>query len=456
MKDSVRRDALAGALLFMLGAVAVGFAILWLTDRVNPRYLVTFSAGDLAIALGLASVLYLAGAWVVTSFSRAPQGLSLFTAAFSLRVVVAIALAVLLQFDDERSFHDFGINPEYGLFVWESGLGYYNVMAILYAIFGSNFLVPRILNALVGALLPFLVYGLSMALSGDTRVSRRALLLAAFLPQLVVYSGVNLKEIHTAFLLALTLWCLVQRSWSLGRRLVGAGAAVVILYWLRGVPWTLAALLVGVTFLATGHEVVWRAKSRVASAARILALLGIATYVFLPFVLTPLVEMVTTRMTQDQYYIERFTASRATVMRFVDPADVMSPWSLGVLFLRGVFAPSPLRVVLDPGIPTVLEALGVAGWYIIVPLALVGFLGNRSRGVAWACCVGVCAVLMLTSLGVVVGADPYRQRTTALGIMVVLAASGMSREVLRAHRLAIALWCLGVVSFTALWLGFRL
>jgi hypothetical protein len=81
---------------------------------------------------------------------------------------------------------------------------YFYLNAISYTLFGT--IVPlKIANALLGALVCRYAYSLADALYGP-KVARRTALLVAFLPSLVLWSALNIRDVWILFLLVFLSW----------------------------------------------------------------------------------------------------------------------------------------------------------------------------------------------------------------------------------------------------------
>lgn len=434
---------------FLTAQIAIGLAALRNSQDLAPISFPAFLAG-----LPLAFILYSLGI-LIMSVRRSPSNrFALFSSAFWLRVLVGVMLALVFQYDDERGFHITGREQTYGLFSLRAGQGYYHLVNILYATFGNNLLLPKIMNAFLGALLPFLAYDLGQHFFDDIKSGERALLFTAFLPVLVVFSSVNLKEISTAFLLVLTLWSLVCPS-RVVSQILSLTLALGLLYWLRGVPWTALGLIGVMTYLLFNRQAQAGLQLHLRPWMKI-ALLGAILGCCFPVVLRPIWDMVISRVTQEGYFIKRFSGSSATVMQFVDVSNPLSLKNLGLLFLRGLYSPSPLRFLFDFGLEPLIESINMAVWYLLFPLAIVGTMHHRNRSGVIACAVMVLSILLLVTAGIMVGADPARHRPTLLGLLFVLAAGGLQREACRQWRWVLYLWWLGAALFTFLWIAFRL
>lgn len=77
--------------------------------------------------------------------------------------------------------------------------GYPIYLALIYKIFGSNIIIPRIIKALLSSFTCYLIYRLSSRTFGET-TGRIAGIMAALMPNLIIYCGYHLKETEMLFL----------------------------------------------------------------------------------------------------------------------------------------------------------------------------------------------------------------------------------------------------------------
>lgn len=82
-------------------------------------------------------------------------------------------------------------------YVSDSGYGLY--LTTLYKVVGPNIVVTRLLKALYGSITCVLLYKLSARIMGE-RVGRMAGVFAVFMPNLIIYCGLHLKETEMLFL----------------------------------------------------------------------------------------------------------------------------------------------------------------------------------------------------------------------------------------------------------------
>jgi hypothetical protein len=71
---------------------------------------------------------------------------------------------------------------------------YVYYLAVLYWIFGSYALVPKLLNGVVGALTVRVVYELALKVSGSAATALRSARYAAYFPSLVLWSVMNIRD----------------------------------------------------------------------------------------------------------------------------------------------------------------------------------------------------------------------------------------------------------------------
>ena len=80
-----------------------------------------------------------------------------------------------------------------------SDSGYYLFLSVIYRIFGSGIIIPRIFNALLSSWACVLVYRMSSRTFGE-ETGRMAGIMMAFMPNLIIYCGYHLKETVMLFL----------------------------------------------------------------------------------------------------------------------------------------------------------------------------------------------------------------------------------------------------------------
>lgn len=419
-----------------------------LVSLVDENRLIPVSGKEIFHAIPLAVLLYALGIAVTVHFPMR-QAVRWYSVLYGTRIITAIFLCLTFQYDDELGFHFAGVEQAYGSFSLWPGKGYYHLVNLLYSIFGANILLPKIVNAFVGSLLPFLASDIERWLFKNQNAAWKAFLLIGFLPPFVIFSAVNLKEIYTGFLLLLLIWILANPKSGYFRRIVSSLVCVSVLYWLRGEVWAMVGIMGMVTYYILSMK--WRFSSIIKAVGVVM----LSSLLIVPFSYK-IQEMVWSRITQEQYFIERFAGSEATVTRFLNLENPLSARNMAVLWLRGLFSPSPLRFIMDYGIDTLLEALNILVWYTLFPVAVIALLAYREKSIVITCGVISTGILMLATLGVAMGSDPYRHRMTAMGLVALLSAAGLNKSIIGRFRWVIWIWALGAVSFTGFWFSLKL
>jgi hypothetical protein len=265
----------------------------------------------------------------------------------------------------------------------------------------------------------------------------------------------------TAFLFTLTLWSLTATRSDAVKRVVTLVTVIALLMWLRGIMWT------GITLLGIGTFLIWPpqlqmrdpwairgfAKGLVAAtmlASVVLPLLMMTGSIVVDRTIVPAFDPRVNDLVTAQDQWQRLERSEATVTEYLDLQNPFSPKNLSILFTRGLFSPSPLRVLPDFGLHTLVESLVMLSWYLIVPWAVCGVLGHKSAGIA-ACVVMIIAILGFSFIAIPFGGDPFRHRIVSFGLLSVLAGNGMQQKHARSTRWIYLLWWLSIVAFTVTW-----
>ena len=184
---------------------------------------------------------------------------------FAVRVVAVLVLewtgysTVLAP--DENTYASYGrrlalywtgeilIKPE--RFESDNPLAYFYLNAANYWLFGSFTLPLKLVNAFVGAITCRYVFLLAQHLFGG-QVARRTAKLVQFLPSLVLWSAVNIRDIWVIFLIVYLSWKSLQLSQGYSRLALAQFIAALFLlsrfrdylFFVVGVP-PVVALLIG-------------------------------------------------------------------------------------------------------------------------------------------------------------------------------------------------------------------
>ena len=86
-----------------------------------------------------------------------------------------------------------------------SGWGMLYMVASIYELMGRNPLATQLVNTVIGAATPVLIFHIAQRIFDNTRVARVSALLVAFYPSIVLWSAQGLKDGPIVFLLALAM-----------------------------------------------------------------------------------------------------------------------------------------------------------------------------------------------------------------------------------------------------------
>ena len=173
---------------------------------------------------------------------------SLFVRAFLLRAAAAIAIHYAVSEDlfapDQRTYH--GVAAQ--LAAWWSGeslfyppmllqpgpRGYFYIVAVVYYVLGPERLLPKLLNALIGAWTVPVAHDLALRVTGNAAVAYRTAQYTTFFPSLILWSALNIRDVWV--ILLILLLCrealVLQERFSV-RSLVLLGAGVMAIVQFR-------------------------------------------------------------------------------------------------------------------------------------------------------------------------------------------------------------------------------
>jgi hypothetical protein len=225
------------------------------------------------------------------------------------------------------------------------------------------------------------------------------------------------------------------------------------MYWLRGPFWAVLALAGVGVYAAMGKE--W-SVSRLLNPRRIMQGIILVSLGLVFF--SPLFKSLGTYFTSRLFgpFLESFAQSQATVAQFIDFTEILSIRNLLILFLRGIFSPSPLRFIFDTGQEPILEVAITSVWYILLPFAVVGVLGYRRRGSVVATAIVAILIFVGASASAGLGGEIVRHRIPMFALFYVLAAGGTSADMPSKYRWVVLGWGVSAIAFTVVWMVLRL
>jgi hypothetical protein len=363
----------------------------------------------------------------------------LFLAAVLVRAGVALGTYVLLPYGalapDQQAYVNaakvlLASGPLHFRAALDSSQGWLYFNALLFHGLGLNPLLPRFWNCLVGGLTPVLSFALARRL-GAGQAARWTAILVAFLPSLVLWSSLNLKDADVWFLVLTGLLLAVHFRndiWLLPR-IAGIGLILVILFSLRQFAAEVLALSALVALIAASPPARWIGSLRhpwrtVGAPIAVLVVLALAAGIVFPHIgaaiykIAGLGQLVALRHgfgegARSVTNADPGIGTLAGALRFL-PSGVVDymlrpfPWEHG----------TQLAVLTRP------EA--IAYYLLLVPAALGVLLGLR-RAPALALPLVTYLVIAAVGYGLVISnlGTLYRERAPLVVLLFVFAGLGI-------------------------------
>ena len=295
---------------------------------------------------------------------------------------------------------------------------YYYVVGAVYWALGEFALLPKLLNALVGALSVPLAYDVALSISARPEVARRAALWAATFPSLVLWSSLNIRDAWIVLLIvficreALRL----QERWSaLGA--VTLGAAVLVLGRFRDYILFAVTLPILLSFVIKGRAHLVR------NAVAGMLVAGVLIYADRAAGQERRLRFVDLEVLQEMRVFTSVGGSR-----YQEAVDISTPGRALAFLPKGLafflFAPYPWTIRNLRQAVTLPEMLF---FYALVPSILRG-----ARDLLRARAPGALMLLLITlslTLGYALGeanaGAAYRHRAQVLVFLLIFAAAGV-------------------------------
>jgi hypothetical protein len=438
------------AALIALGCLISRFSI-HLVSMMTFEYMLPVSATSILQAIMLTIVCYFAGVAFLSKRESPAGSLGLFTIAFAVRIVLCFFMLYFFIGKDEYRMHLQSESiADTGTWATVSArYGYTKLVAVFYSIFGPNILIPKVLNSLLGSMLPFLVYDISHRLFSE-KIARRSLYFAAFLPPLLFYSAMNLKEIPCTFLLLLTIWGLYVPRWSLLLRVSFAFAMGIITYSLRA-AWSVFPLTVIIFYIFFGDKEV--RFGSLLSLKKVFAVVALAVIIVFP--LRPLLEgtaehiegRLSIGIQADPKALSEAKSSYTSRL-----FDIKDPWSLrnlSIQVLRAPFSPTPLSIFFDSRIQSIIDSLLGLTQYMLMPFALIGVVSAWRKGGVMTLCLVQLVILLTGGLSLMLGLTIQRIIIPMYAIISILASAGL--ETWRKHILILGGWFMAAAGMLVIY-----
>ncbi len=298
--------------------------------------------------------------------------------------------------------------------------GFIYFVGALYFVFGRNVLLVQLLNGIIGALTPVVIFEIGLILY-DRRVATTAMLLTAFFPQMIFWSAALYKDPMVMLCIAANILAVFKLRRGLSALwiaiyLASAGALV----WLR-------FYIFYATAAATAAGMFLRDRRGVASAlaSQLALVVGVIALLFA----TPVGREV---LQQSHFFdLELLQSSRMDLARagsgFAARADVstfagvVSVLPVGVLYL--LFAPFPWTVT---GLRQALALPDIILWYALVPFLVMGIVSAGKR-LRQTMPIFVFTTALTLAYGAFLGnaGTAYRQRTQIMMFYFLFIADGL-------------------------------
>ena len=389
-----------------------------------------------------AATLFGAGWWLC---GFAPAGTVsrcrwLFSTAFVVRIVVVLLL-VHFDFwqDDELLYHDRALLVPLGDLVrnpaelWNLGVLRYAVICqLIYRLLGYDTLGPRVFNAWLGSLIGVAVYLLARR-QDDRRWAVHAGWLAALYPNLVLYSGFEMKDIGVALAVTVFLFALMERAH--GVRSIGSRMLLLLGFVLACFLRLFIAVPLAVGFCWKLLEGRGRLARRALLAAGALAAVDLVLLAVSPG--SSLSQHLLGTMTG--IHVSMFDAGGTDDRSFFNGfAGGYTPVSLVLGFAYVFLVPFIVWPFTVEGAIYKMLAPGICVWYAAMPFAARGAFHLEEKGAST-----VFAVIAAALIGLTLGGGFHatgRHRIMIMPILLMYAARGfddLRRGDVWARRLAI-------------------
>jgi hypothetical protein len=298
--------------------------------------------------------------------------------------------------------------------------GFIYFVAAVYYVFGRNVLLVQLLNGIVGALTPVVIFEIGLMLY-DRRVATTAMLFTAFFPQMIFWSAALYKDPMVMLAIALNILAVFKLRQGLRPAWVAAYlASAGALVWLRFYIFyaTVAAAAAGLLI-----------RDRRRMAVGLASQLAVVAGVIVLLLATPVGQEV---LQQSRFFdLELLQGSRMDLARagsgFAARADVSTVSGiLGVLpvgVLHLLFAPFPWTVT---GIRQALALPDILMWYALVPFLVLG-IASASRRLRETMPIFVFTTALTLAYGAFLGnvGTAYRQRTQIMMFYFLFVADGL-------------------------------
>lgn len=403
-----------------------------------------FSGPNMPVSLGVAALCF---ALVWASLGSLPEGDPHFVRKVFLlsvlgRAALALALHSFVQNSDALAGDDGGYEligkmiAEYwrgdvegaSLFIKENAenfslratYSYWN--AILFYLLGDVSLLPKLLNCILGALVPVYLYRIACRLYGE-RAGRFALVLSSIVPSMVLWSALNLRDAPSTFAITVAVYYTLRLKEGFSPRyLLFLGAAMLVVAMLRSYMFLILSAALVLSFIGLKPGRGWKSLAA-----------GLLTAVLLLYLSSRL-------GLGESSNVQEASFARLNAMRrglatggsaYAVDVDISSPGKalmflpIGILYI--LFAPFPWQLT---SFRQLLAFPEVLGFYFLFPYIVRGVrdtiktqLGQSLPVLLPAVLVTICYALVEGNVG-----TAYRHKSQILGLFFVLAARDLAQK----------------------------
>lgn len=154
--------------------------------------------------------------------------------------------------------------------------GWFQFTGLVYYLFGPNPIYIQLINILLGALTPLVVFRLVLEVYGMEKVARATAILVAFLPSFIYWSCLMLKDPLSIFSLSLLVLAVVRlrRDFNVGA-LAAMAFSLLVLLGVREYLFFVSVFLIVISYVPVEGR---RTAPLLATMTGIVVLIGAATY----------------------------------------------------------------------------------------------------------------------------------------------------------------------------------
>jgi 4-amino-4-deoxy-L-arabinose transferase-like glycosyltransferase len=304
--------------------------------------------------------------------------------------------------------------------------GMYYWVAAIYTVFGRSEVLASAIQSAITSLIPVLAYKITLLVYESIRAARCAALLTAFLPSMVIWSSLLLKDAPVAFLACLTVYCSLKVQIQLKLQyLVPGFLALLLIFPLRGYVFYFLLLAMIGTLLISHF-------GRSANLGVFLARIGV-----LVAILAALFALDFDRIAKQQLntnLLEMVQRSRMDLARTAqsgfDRNSDVSRLSSAIAYLpKGIafllFSPFPWQA----GSPRAMLALPeTLLWYGLFPFCLAGMFHTARHHLREALIIFLFVIQLTCFYGIFIGnvGTAHRQRTQVSVFYLIFTAVGFT------------------------------